>query len=143
MQNLVHLISDGSESNSFVIFQFYKPVASSDRGFYDGNEVQTIQREHGYFISSLPDKFIEFYKRENATSVVDFGCGKCDYIRNIKEAGFDVKAYDGNPYTPQITNGFGEVLDLVEMQDLKRKFDWVQSLEVGEHIPPAKTAVLV
>lgn len=34
-------------------------------------------------------------------------------------------------------------MDLTEDQDLGRKFDWVQSLEVGEHIPPEKTSVFV
>ena len=75
--------------------------------------------------------------------MVDFGCGKCDYIMNIKKAGFDAEGYDGNPFTPEITQGFAKSLDLTAEQDLGRKFDWVQSLEVGEHIPPAKTDMYV
>ena len=75
--------------------------------------------------------------------MVDFGCGRCNYIMNAGKAGFDVKGFDGNPYTPQITGGFAQSLDLIVEQDLKRKFDWVQSLEVGEHIPPNKTTIFV
>lgn len=44
--------------------------------------------------------------------------------------------YDGNPYTPELTNGFASTLDLTEPQDLKTTYDWAQSFEVGEHIPP-------
>ena len=91
----------------------------------------------------MTDQFIKFYKAENAKSVVDFGCGRCEYIGNIKKAGFDAQGYDGNPYTPQISNGVAGVLDLTEKHDLGRKYDWVQSLEVGEHIPPEKTATFV
>ena len=64
-----------------------------------GNDEKGLNQQHGYFMKNFNDKLIEFYKRENATSVVDFGCGKCDYSMNIQKAGFDVQAYDGNPYT--------------------------------------------
>jgi cyclopropane fatty-acyl-phospholipid synthase-like methyltransferase len=43
--------------------------------------------------------------------------------------------YDGNPDTPTLTKGIGQVLDLSEPFDLETTFDWVVSLEVGEHLP--------
>lgn len=51
-------------------------------------------------------------------SIVDFGCGLCNYAINLQEAGFEVDGFDGNPYTPQLTNGFASTLDLTEPQDL-------------------------
>lgn len=58
---------------------------------------------------------------------MDLGCGLCNYTINIKNAGFDAVGYDGNPYTPELTEGFGKVLDLTRRYDLEKKFDWVQS----------------
>ena len=75
---------------------------------------------------------------------MDFGCGICTYAMKVKEAGIeDVSGNDGNPYTPQLTNGFASALDLTQEQDLGRTFDWVQSFEVGEHIPEAKISMYV
>jgi hypothetical protein len=42
-----------------------------------------------------------------------------------------------------LTKGFAKSIDLTEILDLGKKYDWVQSFEVGEHIPPAKTTVFV
>ena len=72
---------------------------------------------------------------EDDSSVVDFGCGNADYSRYLVEKGLDCEAYDGNPNTPEMTNGFGRVLDLTKPFDLGKKFDYVVCLEVAEHIP--------
>lgn len=68
-------------------------------------------------------------------TVVDFGCGLGDYARTFKNANLIVEAYDGNPNTEIISNGIGKVLDFSKPFYLKKKFDAVLSLEVGEHIP--------
>jgi hypothetical protein len=76
-----------------------------------------------------------FFLTEEAKSVADFGCGTGEYTRIILDHGIDCKGYDGNPDTPQITQGLCEVLDLSQETDLQQRFDWVMSLEVGEHLP--------
>ena len=53
-----------------------------------------------------------------------------------------MECYDGNKYTPEVTK-FGKVLDLTMPQDLGKQFDWVQSFEVGEHIPDPKSPAYV
>ena len=50
--------------------------------------------------------------------------------------------YDGNQYVEQNTK-FGKVMDLSIPQNLGKQFDWVQSFEVGEYIPPKKTDIFV
>ena len=72
---------------------------------------------------------------DEESSVVDFGCGNADYTKHLISEGFKCEAYDGNPSTPEMTDGVGKVLDLSEKFDLKKKFDYVISLEVAEHIP--------
>ena len=72
---------------------------------------------------------------EEDSTIVDFGCGNADYIKQLISEGFECEAYDGNPNTPEMTDGIGKVLDLSERFDLGKKFDYVISLEVAEHIP--------
>ena len=72
---------------------------------------------------------------EENSSIVDFGCGNADYIRNLISEGFECEAYDGNPNTPEMTGDLGKVLDLSKKFDLNKKFDYVISIEVAEHIP--------
>ena len=48
---------------------------------------------------------------------------------------FDCEGYDGNPATPVLSDGICGVMDLSAPFDLSKKFDWVLSLEVGEHLP--------
>ena len=68
-------------------------------------------------------------------SLVDFGCGKGTYARALADCNFQVKAFDGNPNVVAMTDGFAKVLDLSIPFNLEESFDFVLSLEVGEHIP--------
>ena len=83
----------------------------------------------------LSKGIIEFLKKENCQNVVDFGCGMGLYVRDLNVAGIKTVGYDGNPATPKLTNNMCGVIDLSVDFDLKRQFDWVVSLEVGEHLP--------
>jgi SAM-dependent methyltransferase len=67
-------------------------------------------------------------------SVMDLGCGSASYLADLKKVGCKVQGYDGNPFTPQLTNGLGEVADLSKICDLGMH-DWVISFEAGEHVP--------
>ena len=80
-------------------------------------------------MDALPQIF-----EENST-VVDFGCGNADYAKHLHNKGFKCEAYDGNPNTPEMTDGLGKVLDLSKEFNLGKTFDYVISLEVAEHIP--------
>ena len=42
---------------------------------------------------------------------------------------YDIDGYDGNPYAPC------NLVDLSEPVILDKKYDWIISFEVGEHIP--------
>ena len=72
---------------------------------------------------------------KQAKTVVDFGCGMGDYAKAFKADGYKVEAYDGNPNTETLSGGIAKVLDLSKPFYLRKMFDVVLSLEVGEHIP--------
>jgi hypothetical protein len=103
----------------------------SNTGAWEGKDVDC---EHVYD-QQLSDAIVEFLKNENAITAADFGCGMGDYVKALNAAGIAADGFDGNPHTPELTGGVGEVLDLSIPTDLNIRYDWVVSLEVGEHIP--------
>ncbi|MCI5051974.1 MAG: class I SAM-dependent methyltransferase [Simkaniaceae bacterium] len=97
----------------------------------------------GYFIGEadhvtdykLAKGISDFLQSKGAKSLVDFGCGDGHYVNYWLKQGFDAIGYDGNPVTEEISGGTCHVLDLSKPFNLGKKFDWVISLEVGEHLP--------
>lgn len=98
LQIPVKILEEQVDSKSYTVLQFVKTIEASEKGYFMGNE-ETIGKKHAIFMQEVNDLLIAFYKRENVTSVVDFGCGRCGYAMNIKKAGIDAAGYDGNPYT--------------------------------------------
>lgn len=101
-------------------------------GYWEGLEA-SCQHQHD---DSLGDSLTQFFKSENINSLVDFGCGMGKYVKTFKENNINVTGFDGNPNTPELTNHLCEVLDLSVPKKFDEPFDWVLSLEVGEHLPP-------
>jgi hypothetical protein len=101
------------------------------KGYWEGLEASS---QHCYD-ASLSGKLVEFFKKEGVENMVDLGCGMGNYVNNFKNSGINAYGYDGNPNTPQLTNGMCGVLDLSVPIKFEVQFDWVMSLEVGEHIP--------
>ena len=82
----------------------------------------------------LSSSISEFFINNNCRSIVDMGCGTGYYVRYLKHF-FTCDGVDGNPHTEKLTDGAGSVLDLTEPVVFDPVYDWVLSLEVGEHIP--------
>lgn len=101
--------------------------------------------EKGYWIGDvdechandpiLGEAIANFFLQENAQSVVDFGCGMGAYVSQFRGLGIAADGYDGNPETPILSQGICSVKDLSEPFLLDQTYDWVMSLEVGEHLP--------
>ena len=69
-------------------------------------------------------------------TLLDIGCGNGYYSHYLKMNSIYIEptCYDGNPHTIEITKGKCEIMDFSKYQVLPI-YDWVLSLEVGEHIP--------
>lgn len=85
--------------------------------------------------SRLAGAILKMLKARKIETLVDFGCGTGEYARFFRRHNLVVEAYDGNPYTEQLTGGIGQVKDLSQRFNLLKQFGCVMSLEVGEHIP--------
>lgn len=88
-----------------------------------------------FFDEKLCRSILLFLKSENVKTVADLGCGDGRYAKYFNANNIETHGYDGNPHTPSITDGFGKVLDLSKPHIFRSRYDWVLSLEVGEHIP--------
>lgn len=90
--------------------------------------------ENHRYDEPLAKALLEFFKQQEALSIVDFGCGHGNYTKLFDQE-INTDGFDGNPNTKILTNGLCQVLDLSQKVDLEKKYNWVMSLEVGEHIP--------
>ncbi|MES2731707.1 MAG: methyltransferase domain-containing protein [Bacteroidota bacterium] len=86
------------------------------------------------FDFDLVAAIVTILKQHKAKTVVDLGCGLGIYCQVFKLAGLSPTGYDGNPHTHGLTDGRCNVLDLSADIEIGT-FDWVISLEVGEHVP--------
>jgi len=102
-----------------------------ERGYWIGEDASS----HHLFDEALAHALADFFIYEKASSVVDLGCGMGDYTGVLLNYQIPCDGYDGNPDTPMLTNGLCSVLDLSTPADLGKRYDWVLSLEVGEHLP--------
>ena len=102
----------------------------NSRGFWENH---TGKGHH--FDDKLSSALVRIFNGHNINSVLDLGCGMGDYSMVLHLNMFKVLAYDGNPHTPKLTNGLGEIADLSQPFDCGLEMDAVLSLEVGEHIP--------
>ena len=100
-------------------------------GYWEGLEANS---QHCYDIN-LGHSLIKFFLNENITSVVDFGCGMGNYVKIFQQNNINAIGFDGNPNTPELTNNLCQILDLSIPKKFSEPFDWVLSLEVGEHLP--------
>lgn len=103
----------------------------NSHGIWVGNDVQ----HHHCFDQPLAEALTQWFKSVQAESIVDFGCGMGNYVQYFRERGLKVDGFDGNPFTPNLTNGLCGVIDLSVPFNLGKTYDWVMSLEVGEHLP--------
>lgn len=99
--------------------------------FWEDMTLNEINIEHA-FDSNLCNDIKIFFEHENTESKVDLGCGLGKYTIELKKK---VQTCDGNPSTKELTNGVCDILDLSKTHLFDNKYDWVLSLEVGEHIP--------
>ena len=101
-------------------------------GYWEGLEASS---QHCYD-AALGEGLATFFKNEKVTSLVDLGCGMGNYLKYFQENHINASGFDGNPNTPELTKGLCNVLDLSVPKQFDEPYDWVMSLEVGEHLPP-------
>lgn len=100
----------------------------SNRGFWTSTNIGDSYP----FDKSLTDHLAQTLFKGKV--VADFGCGRGKYVDRLNNFNIKCYGYDGNPLTKEI-NPNCNILDLSQPIQLNMKFNWILSLEVGEHIP--------
>jgi cyclopropane fatty-acyl-phospholipid synthase-like methyltransferase len=106
-------------------------MSINKNGFWEGTNVESMHCHD----SSLANYLTDFFKSENVNTLADFGCGMGEYVKKFKENNINIIGFDGNPNTPELTNNMCKILDLSKPKIFDEPFDWILSLEVGEHLP--------
>ncbi|BFZ17690.1 hypothetical protein BsWGS_20729 [Bradybaena similaris] len=105
----------------------------SENGGWCGNTSSSTSLEHVWDepFSKAMSTFLE------GKCVASFGEGPGLYKKHMDSLGqvANYTAYDGAPLSENITNGLVMFLDLTAPQYGLPVYDWVISVEVGEHIP--------
>ena len=103
----------------------------NEHGYWDGE----FAVDHHAYDKPLSDALADFFKKENVENMADLGCGLAHYVANFIENGINATGFDGNPRTPELTNGLASVLDLAIPFTFEKPYEWIMSIEVGEHLP--------
>lgn len=114
----------------------------NNRGYWENMSTRDIQREHA-FDPFLANALKEFFALENIKTIVDFGCGLGKYTKLLNNDVTKCDGFDGNPNTRKLTYNMCNVLDLSEPVVMEKPYDWVLSLEVGEHLPPQYEGIFI
>lgn len=75
--------------------------------------------------------------------LLDLGCGLGQYGTYFEQHGILWQGFDGAENVEAVTQGHVKWLDLTVPQWLDRQWDWVMSLEVGEHLAAEYEATFV
>lgn len=120
------------DTGSEILFENYKYLETLIQP--NGIWINKNQNEHA-FDAPLAYCIVNFLKDKDLKSILDLGCGNGSYVRYFSQNNLQSDGYDGNPFTPEITNGLCGIADLSKAFVLENQYDCVMSLEVGEHIP--------
>lgn len=105
-------------------------------------ELMFMERE--VFPHAPPDPgILAFLARlPEGSTVADMGACKGAYATWLNRSGFVTAfAFDGSVGVAEFTKGVVSFADLAQPLDLLRQFDWVLTLETGEHVPAAQEQV--
>ena len=104
----------------------------SDTGFFIGEKPIG---GNDIFDKSLADAIVSYLKKNNIEKIADFGCGCGQYTFHFEKNKIRCDGFDGNPNTPTITKNKCKVLDLSKTFKSEKKWEYIVSLEVAEHLP--------
>ena len=130
INNMQSIETSFAESNAPIVTELEADVLQGDiskHGIWNSH--------HNGTDPSVGQALLDFFQQENAQHLADFGCGRGQYAMRFNDSGIKTQCFDGTELTPNYTNGRCQVLDLAQHIEFPEPFDWILSLEVGEHIP--------
>lgn len=109
----------------------YIDKKKSNTGYWSSEQRNTHITCH-----ELKVYLLNYYKNHNARKVLDLGCGKGEYIKFLKKNNINAIGVDKC-----------DICDDIESHDLTKPYynlsDYVQTFEVGEHIPEKYESIFI
>ncbi len=109
----------------------YIDKKKSNTGYWSSEQRNTHITCH-----ELKVYLLNYYKNHNARKVLDLGCGKGEYIKFLKKNNINAIGVDKC-----------DICDDIESYDLTKPYynlsDYVQTFEVGEHIPKKYESIFI
>ena len=109
----------------------YIDEKKSNTGYWSSEQRNTHITCH-----ELKVYLLNYYKNHNARKVLDLGCGKGEYIKFLKKNNINAIGVDKC-----------DICDDIESHDLTKPYynlsDYVQTFEVGEHIPEKYESIFI
>jgi 2-polyprenyl-3-methyl-5-hydroxy-6-metoxy-1,4-benzoquinol methylase len=112
----------------------------SDTGVWNDETKEEFLARYVFFDRELAAALSKLFWK---CGVVDLGCGSGKYVQSLRNRGIDCDGYDGNARIEEFTGGVCKAWDLTVPKTLPKKYDWVLSLEVAEHIPREHEATYI
>ena len=94
----------------------------NEKGFWETNSSVGYIHDKTLCLS-----MINFFRLKEIKEVLDLGCGMGNYVLEFVSNNINCDGYDGNPNTPELTNGLVKVLDFSVPFDLKKTYDYIIS----------------
>lgn len=115
-------------------------MSINQRGYWEGLSAECQHK----FDRVLGNYLVSFFKKRMLDeSIGDLGCGLGDYVKLLLANNIKADGFDGNPNTPELTTNICKILDLSIPIKFEKPYDWIISLEVGEHLPPEYEDVFI
>lgn len=111
-----------------------KIAQAPSKGIFTAEQAKTEHKHSPRLAKALRDVL------DPSIPVTDFGCGKGDYIRHLKNHGYSVIGYEGTPELAE--DGLIETKD-VSVKMKSELFGNVLCLEVIEHIEKEREDVII
>jgi cyclopropane fatty-acyl-phospholipid synthase-like methyltransferase len=115
----------------------YHDNKTSDTGFWSDDQRHTHITSY-----KLQQKLLKFYKKNNISTIFDFGCGDGSYVKYLRKNDLHAFGIDRNN-TKLFNQNFYIDADLSHPLYLKTTAEYCQSFEVGEHIPFNKMDIFI
>lgn len=109
--------------------------SQDSNGVYNGINYNRYLYDYG-----LKNILVNFCKKMNVKSVVDFGCGPAWYVAYLRESLVDAAGFDANPNTSEMAGYINRgkqccfVADLTEDLEAPEKYEMSMLLNVGQYI---------
>lgn len=111
-------------------------LSIASQGYWQSETLEGHKYDNG-----LAGGILNLLSFTQVKTIADFGCGPGWYTALLRNNGYAVEGYDGNPNVEKGSallfddDFYCQCVDFTEDLEAEKTFDLVMSLEVGEHIP--------